>query len=153
MVEDGYGVEMSGAEIASFLDSRGHGVLSIGGEIPYAIPISYGYDADNERFVFQFLWHEESAKREQLDANDRGTLTVYRFEHPDEWRSVVATGRFERIEDDTDAAVAAAHVFAPHAATVSLTVFERPAEELDAGWCELQIEDISGRQAPAYREE
>lgn len=153
MVEDGYGVEMSGAEIPSFLDSRGHGVLSIGGEIPYAIPISYGDDADNERFVFQFLWHEESAKREQLDASDRGTLTVYRFDNPDEWRSVVATGRLEPIEDGTEAAVAAANVFAPHAATVALTVFERPAEELDAGWSEFQIDDISGRQALTSRED
>jgi nitroimidazol reductase NimA-like FMN-containing flavoprotein (pyridoxamine 5'-phosphate oxidase superfamily) len=153
MVEDGYGVEMSAAEIASFLDSRGHGVLSIGGETPYAIPISYGYDEAAERFVFQFLWHEQSAKREHLDESDRATLTVYRFDDPDSWRSVVASGRLAPIEEDTDAAVAAANVFAPHAATVSLTVFERPAEELVAGWCELRIEEISGRQSPSYRQD
>lgn len=153
MDEGAYGVEMSPAEIDAFLDSRGHGVLSIGGEIPYAIPISYGYDADGDRFVFQFLWHDESEKREHLDASDRATLTVYRFDHPDKWRSVVATGRLEPIEDDTPAAVAAAEVFAPHAATVSLAVFERPAEELEAGWCELRIEELSGRQSPAYRQD
>ncbi|MFB6105387.1 MAG: pyridoxamine 5'-phosphate oxidase family protein [Halobacteriaceae archaeon] len=148
MTEDVYGVEMSPAEMAAFLERHGHGVLSFGGDPPYALPMSFGYHVLNDRCVFQFLFNPESRKRDYVTTGDRVTLTAYEWTDPADWRSVVVEGRLSPIEGDSPAALDAASVFAPYETTVSLTVFERPVDELDPAWYELAVEEMHGRQSP-----
>ncbi|MDY6819400.1 MAG: pyridoxamine 5'-phosphate oxidase family protein [Halobacteriales archaeon] len=148
MTEDTYGVKMSDTEIAEFLVQRGHGVLSLGGDVPYAIPISFGYDVADHRCIFQFLFNPESKKRDYIDANDNVSLVSYEWTSPDDWRSVVIDGRLVHIDEGTPEALAASKIFAPYASTVALSVFNRPVTELDPEWYELEIDEMQGRQSP-----
>ena len=49
MPADPHKKEMTDEQIADFLVRQGHGVLSFGGERPYSLPLSFGYDADTDR--------------------------------------------------------------------------------------------------------
>jgi nitroimidazol reductase NimA-like FMN-containing flavoprotein (pyridoxamine 5'-phosphate oxidase superfamily) len=143
-----YGVEMSDEEVAAFLARRGHGVLSFGGEVPYGLPISFGYDVLNDRCVFQLLFGEDSKKATYLDESTTVNLVAYEWETVDEWRSVVVDGDLSAIPDDSPEAVDAAAVFAEFATVVGTSVFDRPLAELESDWYELTIRERSGRQSP-----
>jgi len=143
-----YGVGMSDEEIGSFLARRGHGVLSFGGEVPYGLPISFGYDVLNDRCVFQLLFSEDSRKATHIDESAAVSLVAYEWESVDEWRSVVVDGELSPIPDDSPEAVDAAAVFAEFATVVGTSVFDQPLEELDSNWYELSIRASSGRKSP-----
>lgn len=143
-----YGVDMSREEVAAFLDRQGDGVLAFGGDLSYAIPISFGYDVAENRVIFQFVFSPGSRKRSYIEAGEDVTLVVYDWAAPDDWRSVLVTGSLAPIEPESPAAVAASEVFAPRATAISLAGFEHPAEELDPQWYELAIQEMQGRQAP-----
>jgi nitroimidazol reductase NimA-like FMN-containing flavoprotein (pyridoxamine 5'-phosphate oxidase superfamily) len=143
-----YGVEMSDEEVASFLARRGHGILSFGGEVPYGLPISFGYDVLNDRCVFQLLFGEDSKKATYLGESTAVNLAAYEWETVDKWRSAVVDGDLSAIPDDSPEAVDAAAVFAEFATVVGTSVFDRPLEELESDWYELSIRERSGRQSP-----
>ncbi|GAB6860869.1 pyridoxamine 5'-phosphate oxidase family protein [Haloplanus litoreus] len=146
-----YGVEMSDEEIGSFLARRGHGVLSFGGEVPYGLPISFGYDVLNDRCVFQLLFPDDSKKGAYLDESAAVTLVAYEWESVDEWRSVIVDGELSPIPDDSPEAVDAAAVFAEFATVVGASVFDQPLEELDSNWYDLSIRASSGRKSPRLK--
>lgn len=145
---DEYGVEMSETEVAEFLERQGHGVLSFGGDTPYGLPISFGYDVLENRCIFQLVLGDESKKRAYLDESDEVNLVAYDWQHVDDWQSVIIDGHVRPIPDDGSEAVDAARVFSELATAPSLTVFERPISELEPVWYELEIEAMTGRQAP-----
>jgi nitroimidazol reductase NimA-like FMN-containing flavoprotein (pyridoxamine 5'-phosphate oxidase superfamily) len=147
MTDVEYGVEMDDEEIAAFLTNHGHGVLSLGGDAPYGVPVSFGYDVLEHRCVLQLVFGPESRKREYIDGETPVSLTSYDYGDVDDWASVIVEGTLRRIEDDAPAAVDAAEIFAPYATVVSMTVFETPAEDLVAEWYELAIESTSGRRS------
>ncbi|MFB6091601.1 MAG: pyridoxamine 5'-phosphate oxidase family protein [Haloquadratum sp.] len=144
-----YGVEMTDDEIAAFLTRRGHGVLSFGGDRPYSLPISFGFDVLENRCIFQLVFHEGSEKLARLEASDRVSLVSYEWNSPDDWRSVVIEGRLARIESGSADAIAASEVFAQYASLAGFAVFDRPVSELDPEWFELDIEEMQGRHAPS----
>jgi nitroimidazol reductase NimA-like FMN-containing flavoprotein (pyridoxamine 5'-phosphate oxidase superfamily) len=146
---DTYGVAMTDDEVGSFLARQGHGVLSFGGEVPYGLPVSFGYDEANDRCVFQLLFAEDSKKASYLAGPTRVTLVSYEWDGVDEWRSVIVDGELSPIEAETAAAIDAADVFAEHATVVGLSVFDHPATELESEWYELAIVEKSGRKAPS----
>jgi nitroimidazol reductase NimA-like FMN-containing flavoprotein (pyridoxamine 5'-phosphate oxidase superfamily) len=146
---DTYGVVMTDEEIGSFLARRGHGVLSFGGDVPYGLPISFGYDVLNNRCIFQLLFDEDSKKAAYLDSSSAVNLVTYEWDSADEWQSVVIDGELSAIPDDSPEAVDAAEVFAEFATVVGLSVFDRPVEDLKSGWYELDIQEMSGRKSPA----
>jgi len=143
-----YGTAMTDEEIGSFLAQRGHGVLSFDGDVPYGLPISFGYDVLHNRCVFQLLFAEDSKKSAYLDESAAVNLVADEWRSPDEWRNVVVDGELSAIPDESPEAVDAAAVFAEFATAVGLSIFDRPIEELDSGWYELDIRELSGRQAP-----
>lgn len=148
MSESGYGIEMTAAEIESFLNRRGHGVLSFGGEVPYGIPLSFGYEPDADRCIFQLFSAPGSRKQASLSETDAVSLVAYEWNHVDDWRSVVIVGRLRPIENGSEAAAEASEVFFEHGSVVGTEVFDQPLEELDGQWYELEIAELSGYKSP-----
>lgn len=148
MGEDRYGIEMTTDEIAEFLTRQGHGVLSFGGDVPYGIPLSFGYDVLDNRCVFQLLSGSDSKKRAALAETDAVNLVAYEWNDVDNWRSVVITGQLLPIESDTPEVVKAADVFAEYGSVVGTEVFNRPLDEMTSDWYELQIEEMTGYRSP-----
>jgi len=143
-----YGVEMTDKEVAEFLTRQGHGVLSFGGEDPYGLPISFGYDVLANRCIFQLVSDADSKKDAALMESTRVNLVAYEWNDVDDWRSVIITGELSPIPDDSIDAVDAAGIFAEYASVASLTVFDKPLSELAVVWHELDIEELTGRHSP-----
>lgn len=90
--------EMSGEETDTFLGSHETGVLALARtDAPYAIPISYGYDAGDREFYLRLVSTPESEKRQFLGSAPEARLVVY-DELEDIYRSVIAIGTLERID-------------------------------------------------------
>jgi nitroimidazol reductase NimA-like FMN-containing flavoprotein (pyridoxamine 5'-phosphate oxidase superfamily) len=90
--------ELSPAETDALLARHQTGVLSLAhDDEPYAIPVSYGYDADARRIYLRLVSTPDSEKRRFLDGAPRASLVVY--EHDDDgYRSAVAAGRLSVVE-------------------------------------------------------
>jgi len=90
--------EMTMAETDDLLASHETGVLSMAqDDEPYAIPISYGYDAEGRRFYMRLVSTPDSEKRRFLSSSPRVRLVVY-DEADGRYRSAVAVGPLEEIE-------------------------------------------------------
>lgn len=141
-----HGAEMSGGEIADFLESKGVGALAFGNEDgAYAIPMAFGYDRDHDVCIFQFAFGDESRKRAYLDENRSVSLCVFEWHDEVDWKSVVLNGQLSNIENDADPR--AAGVFAAYASVATLEVFDEPLEEMDLSWYRLNIEEKRGRKS------
>lgn len=143
-----YGVEMTDKEVAEFLTRQGHGVLSFGGEEPYGLPISFGYDVVDDRCIFQLVSDADSKKEAALTESSRVNLVAYEWNDIDDWRSVIISGELAPIPDESIDAVNAASVFAEYASVASLTVFDKSLSELTVVWHKLDIEEMTGRRSP-----
>lgn len=90
---------MGAAELDEFLGRQETGVLSLARtDEPYAIPISYGYDADERTLYVRLVSNPESEKRRFLASSPRARLVVYEEgEDGGTYRSVVAIGTLEEI--------------------------------------------------------
>ncbi len=90
--------EMTDAEIDDFLSRHETGVLSLARtDEPYAIPISYGYDADDRAFYMRMVSTPESEKRQFLESEPEARLVVY-DEADSAYRSIIATGSLQSID-------------------------------------------------------
>jgi nitroimidazol reductase NimA-like FMN-containing flavoprotein (pyridoxamine 5'-phosphate oxidase superfamily) len=88
---------MTGAETDALLERRETGVLALArADEPYAIPISYGYDADVRRFCMRLVSAPESEKRRFLSDAPEVRFVVYE-EDGTTYRSAIANGRLERL--------------------------------------------------------
>jgi nitroimidazol reductase NimA-like FMN-containing flavoprotein (pyridoxamine 5'-phosphate oxidase superfamily) len=88
---------MSPEETDALLARHETGVLALArDDDPYAVPISFGYDAESRRFYLRLVSTPESEKREFLASAPSTRLVVYE-EEGDVYRSVVATGTLEEI--------------------------------------------------------
>lgn len=137
-------VEMSDVEIAEFLESLGHAVLTLHAESSYSVPVSFGYDADGDRCVLQFVSGPDSEKRAAAADAPRATLVAYEYGGPDDWQSVIVEGELRRVRDDE----AARETYVSQAATVGMSVFEMDTTDLTVEWFELVLGAWSGRQHP-----
>jgi len=63
---------------------------------PYAVPVSYGYDAETTTFYFRLAVDSDS---EKAPLDDRPVTFVVHAQN-DVWQSVVAQGRLEPTDDD-----------------------------------------------------
>lgn len=90
---------MSRSETDEFLGRHETGVLSLAREAePYAIPISYGYDADERTFFVRLVSTAGSEKRRFLGGSPRVRLVVYEEAGAGSvYRSVIAGGRLEAV--------------------------------------------------------
>jgi nitroimidazol reductase NimA-like FMN-containing flavoprotein (pyridoxamine 5'-phosphate oxidase superfamily) len=92
--------EMSASEIDDFLSDNETGVLSLArSNEPYAIPISYGYDADSRTFYMRLVSTPDSEKREFLSSSPVTRLVVYNENNAGtRYRRVVAIGDLEAVD-------------------------------------------------------
>lgn len=134
-------------EIRTILHDNGVGVLALdGGPGPYAIPVAFGYEQDNQRLVLQLSEDDSSRKSRSLTHNPNVCLTVYEETEPGaKWRSVLVEGKLVEIPY-------------AEAETAFATLAKRTAEvPTPMGWrsvtdaatvtpYELEIEDLSGQQ-------
>jgi hypothetical protein len=91
---------MSDEEIAALLESEGVGTLGLPGEdLPYLLPISFGYDGDATLYFVFLLFGSESRKETLANDAKRGRFLVYRARSLYDWQSVSLTGRIELVEE------------------------------------------------------
>lgn len=143
--------EMSEAETDEFLGTHETGVLSLArGDDPYAIPVSYGYDASDRQFYVRSVSTPDSEKRRFIRSGSDARLVVY---DDDEcvYRSVVATGVLVRIDPDD---LTAADIRQYGAAERPLfEIWPRPKEGLGIDLYRLDPETVTGRLAEISRDD
>ncbi|MGL5082014.1 MAG: pyridoxamine 5'-phosphate oxidase family protein [Microcoleaceae cyanobacterium] len=90
--------EMSSKEIQELLKKVGHGHLGcIFKEHPYVVPMHYYLEGSDI-----YLVTTEGMKTQAMDANPEICLQIEEVHDPAHWRSVVVTGRVERITTQPD---------------------------------------------------
>ena len=141
-------------EIDEILVRRGIGVLAmVDDEQPYAIPMSFGYDADQMVFPMQWGGGYQSRKSQAIDSNPHVCLTVYEQDTDDEviWRSVVVTGEIYEIQED-DREQAYASLAANAEFPTDSGVWGIPVEDVDFRLFGLSTKDCTGREFAAKYE-
>ena len=139
MTDPWYGKTMGQHEITEFLTEQATGVLALSKDgRAYGIPMSFAYDEESERAIMDFGFAEESKKREFLKTTDEVCLTVYEWNGPTDWKSVIVTGSLAQLdEDEVGDDVAAWYYDVATDIDVASSIDE-------LAWYELQIEDVSG---------
>ncbi|AGB39879.1 pyridoxamine 5'-phosphate oxidase family protein [Natronococcus occultus] len=137
-------LQMSADEIDEFLGQGGIGVVSFpsGAENPpVSIPVSYGYNPDERAFYYRLSVPQGSRK---ADLIDRSVSFVVHRETDEGWRSVVAEGRFEEIDE---APFEPGDIHGMWAVEIPLVeIFERPPKEVTFRFFRLEPETLSGRK-------
>jgi nitroimidazol reductase NimA-like FMN-containing flavoprotein (pyridoxamine 5'-phosphate oxidase superfamily) len=135
---------MSGAETDALLGRHETGVLSLAREDePYAVPISYGYDAGERQFCMRLVSAPGSGKRRFLGDSPKVRFVVYE-ERETTYRSVIADGRLEHLPKS---ALTPDHVERFGAAKRPLfEMWGEPKEELNIELYELSPDELSGRR-------
>ncbi|MDX1745488.1 MAG: pyridoxamine 5'-phosphate oxidase family protein [Halobacteriales archaeon] len=143
-------IEMLPEEIEAFLDRGGTGVLSLAaGDVPYATPVSYGFDPDERQFYFRLGAVAETDKGGFLEASDRARFVVYEL-RDDVWTSVIATGPLAPIsEEELTLEVARA---LRQADLPLFSIWDEPREALEFDLYRLSVEELSGRRSVAGEE-
>lgn len=144
--------EMSASEIDGFLSDNETGVLSLARENePYAIPISYGYDADSKTFYMRLVSTPESEKREFLSSSPQTRLVVYdENDAGTRYRSVVAIGDLEPV-DPEDLSVEDIEQYG-EAHRPLFEIWGAGKDDLDIKLYKLQPTEISGRRTEVDRD-
>jgi len=87
--------------IREFLTERGVGILALGGEdVPYQVPLSFGFDGDSSIYFVYLLFGTESRKEALTAETGRAHFLVFDATSMHEWRSVGATGHLAEIGED-----------------------------------------------------
>ncbi|GAA0288473.1 pyridoxamine 5'-phosphate oxidase family protein [Halobacterium noricense] len=135
--------EMTQSDTDALLGRHETGVLSLArDDDPYAIPISYGYDADDRTFYLRLVSTPESEKREFLSSNPDARLVVYEEDEPT-YQSVVVTGTLAGIPRDE---MTVEHVEQYGEAKRPLfEIWGEAKPDLDIKLYELRADTISGR--------
>ncbi|MEF8756657.1 MAG: pyridoxamine 5'-phosphate oxidase family protein, partial [Halobacteriales archaeon] len=137
---------MSDDEIDATLEETGLGVLAFGGESPYAIPMSFGYDADRREIYLQLGAFEGSEKLVRLRESSDVSLVVSEYERPDRWRSVVVDGYLAPLSETDRERRNAVSAFG-RAELASVDVFSMDPDDVTFSWYRLSPSSISGRKS------
>jgi nitroimidazol reductase NimA-like FMN-containing flavoprotein (pyridoxamine 5'-phosphate oxidase superfamily) len=143
--------EMEASAVDELLGDHETGVLSLArDDAPYAIPISYGYDAPNRRFYLRLVSTPESAKRKYLTSSPKAHLVVYE-EGDDTYRSIIAKGTLEAVPREE---LTVEHIEQYGAAKRPLfEVWANPKPDLDVGLYRLDTTELTGRKIVVDRED
>jgi hypothetical protein len=143
-------VEMSPAEVDALLSDHETGVLALArDDAPYAIPISYGYDADERALYLRLVSTPDSEKREFLGSTPRARVVVHE-EDGDEYASVVGVGTLQRVDLDELTPDAIAQFGEARRPLFEIWADDKP--ELDIGLYRLTPETLTGRKVVVERD-
>ncbi len=136
--------EMTRSETDDLLGRHETGVLSLArDDDPYAIPISYGYDADQRQFYMRLVSTPGSEKRAFLTGSPNVRLVVYEQDGRT-YRSAVVGGVIEPIPRDE---ITPEHVAQYGDAKRPLfEIWGEARSDLDIDLYVLRPETISGRR-------
>jgi nitroimidazol reductase NimA-like FMN-containing flavoprotein (pyridoxamine 5'-phosphate oxidase superfamily) len=140
---------MSGPQKETFLETENTGVLSVPVDEdtpPYSIPVSFAFDPDRNRIVFQFINHPESTKMQFIEEGTAATLTVVDRLAGTGWISETVTGTMGRLSDDET--TRAARRF-DDSTDGSVNVFPDRDDYHTEWWC-LVIQDEHGRHSKTH---
>lgn len=141
--------EMSPAEMDALLARHETGVLALArADDPYAVPISYGYDADDRRFYLRLVSTPESEKRRFLSSSPATRIVVYE-EDGDTYQSVIATGELVEI-DPAELTVERIEQFG-EAKRPLFEIWGVGKPDLDIKLYELDPDEVSGRRIEVDR--
>lgn len=135
-------VEMDADEVDRFLGDGGTGVIALSTtaeEPPHSIPVSYGYDARERTFYFRLVVGPDGSKGELADR----PLSFVTYANDDEWRSVVAWGHLEDVEDGGVATEALAGLDRVHIPLID--VFHTPMREVAFEFYRFVPDELTGR--------
>lgn len=142
-------------EVDDILVRQGIGVLAmVDDEHPYAIPMSFGYDAEKPVFPMQWGGGYDGRKSRAIESNPNVCLTVYEQDAEDEsvWRSVIVSGELYEIpEEEEQRAYASLAANAQFAA--ELGVWGIPFEDVEFSLFGVEITDCTGREFSTEHEE
>ncbi len=97
---------MGSKEIQTLLQRVGYGHLGCAFEgRPYVVPMQYYSEEpseDSSEDLAIYIFTTKGQKTEYIEANSQVCLQVEDVEDPLHWRSVVVTGRAERLTDQSD---------------------------------------------------
>ncbi|MFW6382950.1 MAG: pyridoxamine 5'-phosphate oxidase family protein [Haloferacaceae archaeon] len=136
-------LQLSEDERNEFLGAGGTGIISFttpADEPPVTVPVSYGYYADAETFYFRLAITDESEKATVVD----NPVSFVTFEETDEgWRSVVATGTLEEVDELPYESAVVQGLWAVQIPRVD--IFEQPREEMSFHDFCLEPATLTGR--------
>lgn len=142
---------MTAEEVETFLGAHETGVLSLADDDdPYAVPVSYGYDADADTFYFRLVSTEGSEKRRFITGDSRARFVVYDDENAETYRSVVATGALAEI-DPQRLSVDQIEQYGS-AKRPLFEIWGESRAELDIQLFELEASELTGRRTEIDRE-
>lgn len=99
-IAESVSTSMTDEQMRELLTERGVGVLVLPDEdVPYAVPMSFGYDRESALYFVFLLFGSESKKETLSDSAARARFLVYRAESMHEWQSVSLTGRVDAVAD------------------------------------------------------
>lgn len=145
--------EMGKSEISEFLGQQETGVLALADDEsvdPYAIPISYGYDAESGKFYMRLVSTPESEKREFLSSSPSARLVVYEEADPT-YESVIATGTLEKV-DPSELSVEQIEQYG-QAKRPLFEIWTEPRRDLDIELYVLDAAELSGRRIEIDRDD
>lgn len=136
------GPQMDQDAIDDFLARRGTGVLALAiGDTPYAVPVSYGFEADAGTFYLRLACRPGGRNEAFLDGATAARLVVYDRVNG-EWYSVVAAGRLEAVRgDDVTPQVAEAL----RRADPPLVDLVDADDDVEFGIFRLRVDELTGR--------
>ncbi|MFC6827223.1 pyridoxamine 5'-phosphate oxidase family protein [Halopelagius fulvigenes] len=137
-------VQMSVDERNAFLGRGGTGVIAFAEGLeapPFTIPVSYGYDAEDESFYYRLAFPPSNAKSGVVE---RQVTFVAYGETEAGWQSVVAAGRLEDLSGAPYESSAVQKLWAVQIPDVD--IFDRPREEIPFREYRLVPERITGRK-------
>ncbi|WP_049986228.1 pyridoxamine 5'-phosphate oxidase family protein [Halobellus rufus] len=144
MTDDESGVVLNDEEIDELLGTGGIAVLALADESdPFAIPVSYGYDADEGVLYLRLAFAEDSEKERYLARSDRAALVVT-LERDQQWASVVARGTLSTMPE---ASIDGTVVEAIRSIDIPfVTIYEEEPRELDYRLYKLHPDELTGRR-------
>lgn len=138
-------IELGEDERNEFLGDGGTGVIAFPGSgdgPPHAIPVSYGYDADERRFYLRLVATPGSEKAAFLGDTPRARMVVYENEGQS-YHSVIASGDLAEIPRD-ELTVSDVEQYGD-AKTPLFEMWGRDKRALDVGLYVLDPDELTGR--------
>lgn len=137
---------MAAAERDEFLGVGGTGVVSFArgsDEAPYSLPVSYGYDAEDEQFYLRLAFDPEGGKTGLVGEQTPVSFVVHR-QRDSGWASVVATGHLSEVTEaalDSSVAAGLRRIEIP-----LVDVFDRHPREYEFRFFRLVTDEVQAKK-------